>query len=32
MKNLIKFIEVFQNFIEIDKNDPEDEATTKITK
>jgi len=32
MKNLIKFIKFFQNFIEIDKNDPEDEAVTKITK
>ena len=32
MKNPIKFIKFFKNFIEIDKNDPEDESMTKITK
>jgi len=32
MKNLINFIRFFQNFIEIDKNGPEEEAKTKITK
>jgi len=32
MKNLINFIGFFQNFIETDKNDPKEEAKTKITK
>ena len=32
MKNLIKFIKFFQNSIETDKNDPKEEAETKITK